>query len=353
MTQTTTTESPKALFNLIVAPNHATANAIAKQYDLSDVQFLDELEKKLRLEDGGIKRGDSLNAYLASVDHTITLVALFDQGWLASLLGNNSAMSASVWRSVLSKLMGHRSELQRNLLVISADSLSSNVRASVEAGKTRVFAAGQRVPNEWYPARPEREKPVKKEKTPIQQYVEKNLKPRVHAKKNGAPELVQVGLKRKANTPKPSPRRSHNVLHDDLYLLAKGHYGAFGDSFALEKAQQIISIHMGVPLINIGDDIIVHHLFETLIKKSNRGYWGGFTLLKDVVHAGSRGAGALVDTLVGHISLIPAIDAKGVEVKQPKANERLVALLHEDKDRAAKMFPGTKMNVERATVDAD
>ena len=352
MTQTTTTESPKALFNLIVAPNHATAKAIAKQYDLSDVQFLDDLEKKLRLEDGGLKRGDALNTYLASVDHTITLVALFDHVWLSSLMGVNSPMSVSVWRSVLSKLMGHRSEVQRNLLVISCDNLTGNVRASVDAGKTRVFNAGQRVPSEWYPARPEREKPAKKEKTVLQQHVDKNIKPRVHAKKNGAPAHVQEALKRKANPVKPSPRRSHNVLHDDLYLLAQGHYGAFGDSYALEKAQQIISIHMGVPLINVGDSTIVHHLFETLIKKSNRGYWGGFTLLKDVVHAGGLGVGALVDTLVGHISLIPAIDAKGAEVAQPKANERLVTLLHENPP-AVEKFPGTKMDVVQATAEAN
>lgn len=371
-------------FNLIVTTSMEQAKKIARHYDLSDVRNVDDL----KLPNGGAKRGDALNELLGKCENTITLVVLADSPWVNALLKNMPGMAASVWRSVESKLVGHRTNGQRNLIVVGND-FTSGIRDAETAGNLLVLLNGQPLRSNWKPnnapkaktdkpegkkvrhvvegqvglnadgvGQPDKKKPTKVKNTTnrtklsialdpndpnpthtvestMGEFIDKSLRARKDAKaaKLGKGERPQVDRGSKNKGPKPMV--SNQGLHDDLYLLAKNHYGPCTGPALLEKAQKIIAHHTGIGG-EISVDMVCSHLFRTLIAKSNRGYWGGFDLLKGLVAAGGQGPEEVAATLNGWIATIPAVDAKGALIPQPKMNSLIY----------------TKLNLVSATIEA-
>lgn len=350
MTQTADTATNVAPtnvpFNLIIATSAEQVRKIAKHYDLSDVRNVDDLD----LPSGGAKRGDALNQLLGSVENTITLAVVTDDAWINALLKNMPAMSASVWRSIESKLVGHRTGSQRNLIVLG-NSFTSGVRDAENAGNLQVIVAGQNLPSNWKPpiAKPEAKKPEAKKLTfknpPAPKHPSKIAREETNVKRVEANvkfgkkgDKPQIDRSKKSKGPKPAG--SNNGLHDDLYLLAKGHYGSTERNEFLNKAAQIIAYHTGAAMTaGTHREKIVTSLFNTLIAKSNRGYWGGFNLLKEVVTAGGESALELIQTLSGWIGNIPATDAKGEAIPQPQRNHALVKALKWDKPQETLAAP--------------
>lgn len=321
-------------FNLIIAPSLELVRKIAKHYDLSDVRNVDELH----LPAGGAKRGDALNELLGKTENTVTLAVVIDGPWIGQLLAN-TAMSASVWRSIESKLVGHRTGSQRHLIVV-ADAFTTNVRDAQAANLVQSIVSGQSLPNNWKPpmVKPE----AKKTEKVIKAQTKSAKGPQVEGRGNrekpegqkvkAANTHGQSGKKsdrpvidRSKKTKAPRAVGSNQSLHDDLYLLSKAHYGLCNGPVFLEKAQKVIAHHTGMAG-GIPVDLVVTHLFRTLIAKSSRGYWGGFNLLQSVVEAGGQNPGEVVNTLNGWIGAIPARDAQGQEIPQPKANPQLFSL---------------------------
>lgn len=333
----------KALFNIIIAPTLKAVNTLAEHYGLTAVHHLDALEHSLRLPATGRERGDTINAGLLKLNHTVTIALIVDEAWIKALLSKNPVMAQSVWRSIQSKLLGHRTESQRNLLVVSTGSVvQSGVRDAIDKQQLMSFTSGQRVPTEWAAPRPETPKAAKPkpavEQTVLGEYVEKVLKPRREAKGQLKNQLKREGNNVQAAPQKDAKRRLSvtpaqklvgNIdLSQDLYLLCKGAYGDFGNDALLVKARHIVGLYYGVPDISkVALSTLDVALFETLIKCSSRGYWGGFTLLKDVVHAGAESPTRLLSILAGHIALIPAMDGQGKPVRQPQVNPKLLDYL--------------------------
>lgn len=336
-------EPTKALFNIIVAPNLKAIQAIAAQYDLKDVRPITQLAHSLRLPETGRERGDKINEALSAVDHTVTIAIEHDDPWIKALLGKNAALAPMVWRAIESKLLGHRTNQQRNLLIVASSEVTKGVREAANAGNLLSFTAGQKVPSEWLQPRPEpvkKEKPAKAKSPALKEYVDKNLKPRAEAIKKGDTKEA-ARLKAQANpgspaVPKGKPERrplvkgSANGLKDDLYLLCKGHYGDTNKQAVVLKGAVLVRHHGGLPATaTISMQSLIVQLFETLIRSSSRGYWGGFTLLKDVVEAGAEDRVRLMEVLIGHIAAIPAVDGEGKPLAQPKVNPHLVKVLEQ------------------------
>jgi hypothetical protein len=328
-------------FNLIVATSAAQVQKIAKHFDLNDVRFVDNLKLPL----GGAKRGDALNELLGKVEHTVTLAVTTDAPWVQTLL-SNSAMASSVWRSIESQLLGHRTGSQRNLLIVATD-FNGGCREAENAGQLLVVHSGAPLPNNWKPerARIETKKPEGKKvqtKAPIEKKVQGDKPTKIkNATRSGVvhnPEGFKVhGVKtgrdlkpqldRSKKTKGPRPTGSNESLYDDLYLLSKGHYGVPTGPHYIVKAQQLIAHHTGFGG-NITLHMVVVNLFRTLIAKSSRGFWGGFHVLQSVIEAGGQGTEELIETLNGYIGTIPARDGQGNEIPQPKANQQLYVKLN-------------------------
>lgn len=389
MTENTTTVVPQNVpFNLIVAQSRAQVHNIATHFDLSDVRFVDDL----KLPEGGPKRGDALNELLAAQDHTVTLAVLVEAPWIDTLV-DNSSMAAGVWRSVETKLLGHRTSQQRNL-IIAAKLFVGSVRKAEDEGRLVSIIAGQPLPNHWKPARPVAEKPAKKlefvkkpeqmQKDQARRKKSTSVDPAAtvdflmteHAKQKKVRVVLEgkVGLnangvknfpqKVKGATPsgkvgnpggfqmakpegKGKPDRSqknkqrqaygNEALYNDLYLLCKGHYGTAGGELLVCKAAVILEHHTGVKKF-AGDCVqqLASALFQTLITKSGRGYWGGFNLLQQLAVAGGKGPYAVVETLSTWINNIPVRDAAGHEIAQPAVTTALYV----------------KLNVQAETIEA-
>lgn len=351
MTQTPETlPTAKALFNIIVAENHLVVDAIAQHYGLTDVRRLEDVLIKLRLSTPGREYGDKLNEFLNSLDHTVTLVITADDAWIQALLNNNLSLAPMVWRSIESKLMGHRTDSQRNLLVVATSALKGgDVRKAIEKGNLLALTNGVKVPSEWRTPRPEapkKEKPAKG-KAAVGEYVEKNLKPRTDAKKAGASPQQLARLKSAINPGSsavskakgPRPKGNVNGLREDLYLLCKGHYGEFNVQAVINKGKFLIRHHNGLPEnSDVGLGLLIPQLFETLTRSSSRGFWGGYNLLKEVVYSGAEGPDKLLGTLIGHIGTIPAVDGDGEPIKQPQANAKLRETLIAFDDKTGPLF---------------
>jgi len=321
-------------YNLIVTTNREQVKRIAKHFDLSDVRFVDDLD----LPSGGAKRGDALQHLLGQTENTITLALITDDPWVSALISNMPGMSASVWRSIESQLLGHRTGGQRNFMIF-ANTFNTGVREAEDNGKLMAIVAGQPLPHNWKPA-----PAPKAEAKPVQAkpQVEKKAQPQKPQKVKNATRTGVVGnpegfkgqgkkvdkqqVDRSKKMKGPKPAGNNNGLYDDLYLLAKGHYGPIGRVAFLSKAGAIIAHHTGSPIENVHCEKIVLSLFNTLIAKSNRGYWGGFNLLKEVVVAGSDSAMELINTLSGWIGTIPVTDAKGETIPQPQCNAAVTKL---------------------------
>jgi len=338
MTQTAeTVKSTPSQFNLLLVPHRATAAELVKHYGLNDVRYLDEMEEKLHLgRYDGKERGDVFNRALAE-NGTTTVVVLQDEAWIKALLEKSEKMAPMVWRSIEAKLMGHRTNGLRNLMLVATSAVDNlGVRICEENGKLLKLTHGNALPTAWLA--PKAEKPVKEKQSVIGEYVEKRLKPRVDAAKKGdIKEAVRLkSLANPGSPAKPAPkgdrRPQHkgnaNVLFDDLYLLCKGHYGAFNLDAVRTKVAHLIRHHGGLPAhAPVSDEQIIVQLFDALTRSSSRGYWGGYTLLKDTVHAGAHSPDRLLSVLVGQIGAIPAVDTEGKPLRQPQANKQLVKVL--------------------------
>lgn len=337
-------QSTNVPFNLIITTTRAQAEKIAKHFDLSTLRFVDSLH----LPPGGAKRGDSLNELLGRLEQTVTLVLLCDDVWLNALLTDMPGMAAMVWRGIESKLMGHRTNGQRNLLIVAGD-FDAGVRQAENALKLQVFTSGTPLHHSWKPpvSRPvPPKKLVSRDKAPRVQQV---VKPETKAVPEMSPERAwhtpidkTVGLGESpksfgSKSPKqldrskkdkgPRPAGNPHGLQNDLYLLSKGHYGLATGHLFLEKAREIIAHHTGMGGV-IPMELVCTHLFRTLIAKSSRGYWGGFNLLQNLVDAGGQSPQEVAGSLNGWIGNIPARDAAGKDILQPNVNRALYVKLN-------------------------
>lgn len=327
-------------FNLIIASSIDQVRTIAKHFDLSDVRFVDNL----KLPATGAKRGDALNELLGKTENTITLAIVTDAPWVQALLSNNP-MASSVWRSIESQLLGHRTGGQRNFMVV-AYNVSAGCREAENAGTLMAIVSGQPLPSNWKPERKVEAKKPEGKKTQAKPQGEKKAQPqksqkvktatlsgvvgnpegfKAHGVKTGKGERPQIDRSKKQKTARPAG--SNASLHDDLYLLAKGHYGANTGEAFLTKAKQLIVHHTGFGG-NVTTHMVAVNLFRTLIAKSSRGFWGGFNVLQSTIDAGAESPEQLVSVLNGYIGTIPAVDGQGNAIVQPKANQQLYVKLN-------------------------
>lgn len=354
MTQTIESVQPTNVpFNLIVTASREAAQKIAAHYGLSDVRFVNDLT----LPAGGPKRGAALNELLGKLDHTVTLVVLVQEVWVSALVKNLPLMASSVWRSVESQLMGHHTIEQRNLLVVAAD-LKGAVGDAEEAGTLLCLNKGRQLPNNWRPQKvlnkpaaikvqpvaaavkgnqTKRERPGKSERQAsapptfgkvYQGNAPSSLKVKnaTHSGKVGNPDGLKMSKTDRTKRNKPAGNNAR--LHDDLYLLAKGHYGPVERDAFLVKAGVVMAYHAGsAGNSGFGLNKIATTLFQTLINKSSRGYWGGFNVLKEMVGAGAQGQTELVMALFAQIAAIPVVDAAGQPLTQPKLDLRVIQRL--------------------------
>lgn len=356
-------------FNLIIAQSAADVSKIAKHYDLSDVRDLTQIEQQGRIPADGIKRGEALDRYLGKVDHTITIAILLEPIWIEALL-SHSQMATSVWRSIESKLFGHKTTEQRNFMVV-ASGVSNGVRQAEEDKKLVSFTCGHKLPVTW---RPERTRPEPKKQNDNVKVDNqgKNGGKKVEAKQQSQkgkqnPQHKQAGIHGQLGNPgapigpggkvttkstKTSPQvqregahHSQKMLREqgrpargmrnlgngspmlaDLYLFCKGGFGPVGSvDIVTTKAARIIQHHTGT--VNVQDDDIVKQLFATLIAFSQRSHWGGFQLLQDLVNASARGPGEVAYMLSGYITTIPVRDQDGNEIEQPKLSKGIDGML--------------------------
>lgn len=272
-------------------------------------------------------------------------------------------MAPKVWRAIESKLLGHRTDQQRNLLIVASE-FAGGCREAETAGQLRHWVRGSKIPANWKAPRPATEKTAKgqgpktgQKKSEVPNELRKEIEnagtvnpfqqppasprnqmmepQRQDGKKIknaslsgvvGNPEGFKTfqgkGEKGKAKTDFPTPPRSgpgptrRLRLNEDLYLLAKGHYGIIADGEFRRKASILIMHHMNIGRV-VSDELLVSHLFKTLVGMSGRGYWGGFNLLQEVINAGARGPSRVIEVLTEWISAIPTRGPDNKEVKQP------------------------------------
>lgn len=328
MTQTNDTAqaTPKAVaptnvpFNLIVTNSEANAVKLAKHYDVTTLRNIDELG----LPNGGAKRGDALNELLGRFEETVTLVVTTDDTWVKALLDNHPVMAAMVWRSIESKLLGHRTDGQRNLLVVGMD-LDAGVRAAQDKGLVRSFTGGSRVSTVWRPSKQAAEKPNRApalEPTKQKAAQGKPQQPKQAKQPKTETKNQKVDVKTPAQRPAKFDRSKrtpqNNAQIDDLYLACKNHYGHVIPVAAPSVMREVLRFHSG--LTQVTDEMIVQQLFHTLVAKAPRSQWGTFAVLRDLTMAGSRGVGEVINELVSQISLIKPTDLAA----EPKVNNKLL-----------------------------
>lgn len=350
-------------FNLIIAQSASDVQKIAKHFDLADVRFIDDVEKKAHLPASGIKRGAALDRYLGKIDHTVTLAVTLDAIWIDALLAHSS-MATSVWSSIESKFFGHKTVDQHNLLVV-AGAITGGVREAEEKKKLVQLSAGQPFPTAWRPARQPRTEKKNEQKVKVdnngkngQKKVEAKQQNQSKGNKAPAPLYGVVGnpggqlppggkVQGKQNKPQADVKREvldHNnqkMLRDknrpqktlrhagngspllgDLYLLCKHMFGPVGSVDVLNtKASRILQHHTGSYQITQED--IVKQLFATLVAFSHRSHWGSFPFLQELVNASARGPEEVAQLLSGYIATIPVNDQDGNAIGQPKVSKSL------------------------------
>lgn len=349
-------------FNLILALSNHDVQKIAKHFELSDVRFIEDVEKKAHLPTEGIKRGNALDRYLGKIDHTVTLAVVLEPIWIEALLTNN-AMATSVWRSIESKFFGHKTVDQRNLIIV-AGTINGGVRESEEKNKLVKLTAGHPFPTAWRPQRQQRtEKKTEQKKVDNngkngQKKVEAKQQPKKAQQDKPAPLYGVVGnpggeigkggkvqakpnkpmadLKRESadhnnqkmlrekNRPLKTLRHAGNgsPLLGDLYLMCKHMFGTVASVDSLNtKATRILHYHTGS--VNVTQEDIVKQLFAALVAFSQRSHWGSFPFLQDLVNASARGADEVAQMLSGYIATIPVRDQDGNEILQPKVSKGL------------------------------
>lgn len=308
----TIANSPAA-FNLVIAPSDECVKHIMADFGLLHPVRLDQIP---HLPTGGPARGEALNRYLLDyADGTPTLVVLQEEVWIKALLENNEEMAGRVWRAIESKLLGHHTERQRILLIVS-ENFKDSCRAAIDRNALQFWTQATKIPAIWKAKRTASDHSQVKEKTQSTKTKEtpQPRKPPVeNQKKTDRPERVQ------RTAPVPNLR-----LQDDLYLLVKGQYVSIrGENYAdfQHDVKAVIRYHMGVS--EVQDGLVVSQLFKTLIGKSHRGYWGGFNLLQDIVMCGAQSPKHVASSLFGWIAGIPVRDSEGREITQPVVDARL------------------------------
>ena len=316
-------------FHLIIGTSHTQVEKIAGHYGLSHVRFLDDLERQLRLPGEGFKRGQTLDRFLGEESPaTVTLAVVQDDVWV-EMLRTNGPMAASVWRSLESKLFGHRTNGQRLMVIIGQVPSGMGVRQAADAGHLLVINSGQALPTGWVPQRQKKEVNKVPVKAPVKNASQYGLVGKVAPKKAAVGEkkpatpLKDKGVAKERTVKGQAPRARHagptNPIYGDLYLLCKGHYGPVGDAQQLEaRARRVIQHHTGAGMVF--QDEICKMLFDTLLAFSSRSYWGGFKLLRDLVNSVGRGPLEAAQTLSGWIAMIPVNDNEGRALPQPQPN---------------------------------
>jgi hypothetical protein len=352
MTDTTEIASaaPKAAntpFNLIVAPTRAIALKIAEHFDLPEVRILCDVP---HLPEGGAKRGEAITRLLDGTAGMVTLVTLQDRGWLESLLDDMQGMAPMVWRSIESSVLGHRTDSQRNFLVVAGD-FEGGIREAEEAGLLRKFVCGVRVPETWKAvraARPVVEKPVKKNeatqtKQPVAAQPKKPATSAAVGKAQESPRGTSIAPYAKSVGTGPQGQKSkvkpnaNSALHDDLYLLSKGFYGPVSlavdpESFEL-RVREIIRFHIGTAQ-QIPNEVVCTHLVRAFVSKASRATWRAFDLIQELAIAGGEGPHSVITKLGHWLGMIPARDGEGKIIPQPTANDDLFKLLADSTTRA-------------------
>lgn len=303
-------------FNLIVTTTREQAIFIAEHYDLNNIRFIDDIH---HLPESGARRGEALLKALDDGAETPTLVILKEDVWIEPLVaGDIKGMASMVWRSIESSVLGHRTEMQRNLLVV-ARTLTNGCRAGEEKGELKVFARGQRVPSSWKPPRPT--------KPHVHLTVQKKVVPPTPAKDQSAPRGGEVTAGRVQSIRKGKIRTAAgNALHDDLYLLSKGYYGTISGSAFVIAVRQTIAFHVGgshEPDL----ETVCMHLVKAFTAKASRTTWRAFDLIQELAIAGGRGPEEVAITLGRMMQSIPARDGEGKVIFQPTPNSELNALL--------------------------
>lgn len=313
-------------FHLIVTNSEASARIIAKHYDLSDVRMLDSIP---HLPQGGMRRGEAIQNYLGKFEQTLTLVVIADEAWVKALLTQMSGMAAMVWRSIEEQLLGGRTDLQRQLLVVGMD-VTKGVRQAAENGQLVSFTAGVRVPSSWRPNKsakstkePQAKRNAPKQAAPKVEGQQEKKAPQqvVKVKDKSVPKPGKVRPDRSQKVRGPRPPGNSNGTVEDLYLACKGHYGPTGSSYGVDLIKNVIKFHSGVQ--HVSDEAAAQRLFHTLVKMSGHGYWGSYSLVQSIIKAGAQNPKAVLDELIGHIGMIPAKDSKGEDIAQPSINQKL------------------------------
>ncbi|QVD49337.1 hypothetical protein LUCX_267 [Xanthomonas phage vB_XciM_LucasX] len=337
-------------FNLVIANSREEAKALLKRFDLSQPAYLDDLrlgkdgvpvlttgtQSNLReLPKSGAARGEMLQKFLNTSEATWTFVVLLESVWIGALAGNMPKMAANVWRGIESSLVGHHTRNQRNLIVL-------------QNGKdVQSLTQGQPLPSNWV-MRTNTDKPAKQAVAdkPVQspsRKPEQNADKRREAKKQVAeqPQLREKIRRATGHGPaqdevriaRPKAGGNNSRLIDDLYLLCKGHYGDTTISAVRTNGEKIVQYHTG-GTGKIEDQALIKHLFQTLIGKSSRGYWGGFNTLASLVAAGADSRQQLLREMISWIGGIPTLGAKGEQVALPKVNVQLKELLEKSRNAA-------------------
>lgn len=353
-------------FNLIIASSIEEVRTLARRHGLSNLHFLSDVERQGRLPTSGPARGAALDRFLGERNEaTLTLAIIQADSWVSALLNPNSTLSRSVWRSIESSLMGHRTNQRRNMVVVGSGCMYFERLEAEAKGQLIVVEGGQPLPTHWRPERSRTEKPAKTLSTSTKKTMENHPKRRKEErmKRTGNTKSVEKrpGIKKplvggvkgfqEARKKRGGRAGNGNPALNDLYLLCKGHYGPVGEaSRLLTWTKETLRFHAqtidgprrseftpietlqhshktGLGTHDVSDEDAIKQLFHTLVAHSTRAHWGGFSLLQELVSSAARGTQETAQTLAGWIATIPARDTDGQEIVQPQVNVDLAKYL--------------------------
>ena len=300
-------------FNLVIAGSRETAESVVSKASLKGVQYLDDI----MLPKSGIKRGEAIARIINASPYDCTLVLIVDKAWIKALLDaahphhllskGDHDTAASIWRSIESMLLGHRTNSARDILAIAADldGQSDN--------NLLVFSKHESLPAHWFPpAKSHTARPAPQKRPSVEKEF---LPPR---KSDVRPSVVPAKSRVTNSTP----------LLDDLYLLCKGCYNN-AEHFELRiesDLRRTVHFHIG-GAHHVTDEALATYLSKAFCVKSQGTTWRAGDRIQQLAIAGGKGPWPVIKLLVEWLRLLPTRDQNGVAIPQPAVNKELQAFL--------------------------
>jgi hypothetical protein len=312
-TNTLTAESvTNKRFNLIIVDSRSTAEKVIKTHGLTDARYIDDIT---HLPSGGPKRGEALARLINDTDSIVSLIVIHDRAWIIPLLDYNANMAPMVWRSIETATLGHRTDSERELIIVA-------LNQGVSTNTLRLDTV-DKLPSSWKQPRTIAPRP----KAPVTTTMSvQHIKNKENGHQQQQPATVpQASGPMQKGPHKPKVRQVANAaLYDDLYLLIKGEYGVVDTAHIGVRVRHAITFHLGGIPDYITDEMLVTHLVKTFTTKGSKSTWRAFEMIAEIAIEGSKSPAAVIMKLVQWISMIPARDSGGQLIPQPTINPELL-----------------------------